>query len=148
MKTKSTVSGQSLVEFALTIPLILVVVLVFLDIGRAVYYYSALNNAVREGTRYATVNRFSDGATRQVEVQQIVVDFAVSVPVLASDVDVYCDQDFSKSNSNPCESYVTVSAQIEFEPVTFFLAQILGTGNTIEINAESTMQMSPYGKYK
>lgn len=139
--------GQSLVEFALTIPILLLVIFVFLDLGRAVYYYSALNNAVREGARYATVTLFSSNADRETKVRQVVQDFAVSMPIAASDIQVYCDQ--STSNfSNPCSNYVTVAAQFQFQPVTFFLAQIVGQGSTIPLNSQSTMQMTPYGKQK
>lgn len=49
-------NGQSLVEFALIFPMLLVLLLGFLDLGRAIFYYSSLTNAVREGTRRAIVN--------------------------------------------------------------------------------------------
>ena len=39
--------GQSLVESALIIPLVFLLIFTFLDLGRAIYYYSALGNAVR-----------------------------------------------------------------------------------------------------
>ena len=147
MKAKQLRQGQSLVEFALTIPILLLAILVFIDLGRAVYYYSALNNAVGEGARHATVNLFSSSANRQSEIQQIIQDYAVATPIDINDVTVFCDQDSSNVN-NPCSSYVTVTAQIEFAPVTFFLAQIIGQGNTIDINSQATMQMTPYGKQK
>jgi hypothetical protein len=53
---KRMLSGQSLVEFALIFPMVLLLLLGFLDLGRAVFYYSSLSNAVREGTRKAIVN--------------------------------------------------------------------------------------------
>ncbi len=48
--------GQSLIEFALIFPLVLFLLLAFLDLGRGVFYYSSLSNAVREATRAAIVN--------------------------------------------------------------------------------------------
>ncbi len=48
-------SGQSLVEFALVFPLIILLLMGLFDIGRAVLYYSTLNTAVREGTRLASI---------------------------------------------------------------------------------------------
>lgn len=56
MKNK-LLCGQSLVEFALIFPLVLFLLLGFFDIGRAIFYYSSLSNAVREGTRAGIVNR-------------------------------------------------------------------------------------------
>ena len=55
MKSLKKASGQSLVEFALLLPLLMVLVMGLFEIGRAVFYYSALNNAAREGTRVAIV---------------------------------------------------------------------------------------------
>lgn len=43
--------GQALVEFALVLPLALVLILFAIDIGRYVYTYSAISAAVREGAR-------------------------------------------------------------------------------------------------
>jgi Flp pilus assembly protein TadG len=40
--------GQSLVEFALTLPLLLVLLLFALDVGRLFYVYVGVQNAVRE----------------------------------------------------------------------------------------------------
>lgn len=45
--------GQSLVEFALVIPLLLVILLGVADLGRAFYYTSAIANAARAGAAYA-----------------------------------------------------------------------------------------------
>jgi hypothetical protein len=55
MNHKRLKAGQTLVEFALLLPLFLLLVVGFFDIGRAVLYYTVLNNAVREGTRFAIV---------------------------------------------------------------------------------------------
>ena len=55
MIKRQTVSGQSLVEFALIFPLIILLLMGLFDIGRAVFYYSTLNTAVREGTRLAII---------------------------------------------------------------------------------------------
>ena len=55
MIKRQTVSGQSLVEFALIFPLIILLLMGLFDIGRAVLYYSTLNTAVREGTRLAII---------------------------------------------------------------------------------------------
>ena len=43
--------GQSLVEFAVVLPIFLLVVCGLFDLGRAVFVYSSLTNAAREGAR-------------------------------------------------------------------------------------------------
>lgn len=50
--------GQSLVEFALTLPLLIVLILGLVDVGRLVYQSSTLSQAAREGARVATVQAY------------------------------------------------------------------------------------------
>lgn len=48
--------GQALVEFALVAPIFFLILFAIIDFGRYVYYVQILNNAAREGTRYAIVH--------------------------------------------------------------------------------------------
>jgi hypothetical protein len=48
--------GQTLVEFALIAPLFFLLLFSIIEFGRAVYYIQMLNNAAREGARYAIVH--------------------------------------------------------------------------------------------
>ena len=48
--------GQSLIEFALILPLFLLIVTGLFDVGRAVFQENTLAYAAREGTRYAIVH--------------------------------------------------------------------------------------------
>jgi hypothetical protein len=48
--------GQALIEFALVIPIFLVILIGMVDVGRAIWANNALANAAREGARYAVVH--------------------------------------------------------------------------------------------
>jgi len=48
--------GQALAEFALVVPLFLILVLGIVDFARGIFVYSVLSNAAREGARYAMVH--------------------------------------------------------------------------------------------
>ena len=48
--------GQALVEFALVAPMFLVLLVAIFDFGRVVWSRNALENAAREGARYAIVH--------------------------------------------------------------------------------------------
>lgn len=52
--------GQSLVEFSLVFPIIILLVMGFAEIGRAVYAYNTIANAARQGARVAAVNQLAD----------------------------------------------------------------------------------------
>ncbi len=54
--TREPEMGQTAVEFALTVPVIILVIFGIFDFGRAVWYYNTLSEAAREGTRYAMVH--------------------------------------------------------------------------------------------
>ena len=46
--------GQAMAEFAIVLPLLLLVVFGLLEVGRAIFIYSSATNASREAVRYAT----------------------------------------------------------------------------------------------
>ena len=52
--------GQGLVEFALVIPIIVLLIAAFAEIGRAVYAYNTIANAARQGARVAAVNQIAN----------------------------------------------------------------------------------------
>lgn len=52
--------GQALVEFALIVPLFVLLLVGLFDVGRAVYAYNTVNNAAREAGRLAIVDQFED----------------------------------------------------------------------------------------
>lgn len=48
--------GQAMVEFALVAPIFFLLLFAIIEGGRFIFYYETLNNATREGARYAIVN--------------------------------------------------------------------------------------------
>ena len=52
--------GQSLVEFSLVFPIIVLLIVGFVEIGRAVYAFNTIANAARQGARVAAVNQLAD----------------------------------------------------------------------------------------
>ena len=53
--------GQSLVEFALVLPILLLMLMGILDFGRAIFAYNSLANAARDGARLAIVDQTAVG---------------------------------------------------------------------------------------
>jgi len=54
--TTTTQYGQELVEFALVLPLLLLIVFGVLDLGRLFHSSITMTNAAREGARYAMIH--------------------------------------------------------------------------------------------
>ena len=63
-----------MVEFALVIPIFLLVLVSLFDLGRAVFAYNTLTNAAREGARMAIVNQDSDDHRARAKAQTAIVE--------------------------------------------------------------------------
>jgi len=61
--------GQTLVEFAIVIPLVLLLFMGVFDFGRAIYAYNSVSNAAREGSRTAIVNQNVNDITNRAADQ-------------------------------------------------------------------------------
>ncbi|HYV23293.1 MAG TPA: TadE family protein [Candidatus Bathyarchaeia archaeon] len=77
--------GQSLVEFALLLPLMLLIITGLFDVARAVWEENTLAYAAREGTRYAIVHGSEgtprvDAATPQCGTPSADPVFCVNIP--------------------------------------------------------------------
>src|SRR5437867_12922393 len=57
---QSSQSGQSLMEFAMVLPLVLLVVFGITEFGRAYYQYNTLSKAIRNGARYMSSHTYSN----------------------------------------------------------------------------------------
>ena len=53
---RRTRAGQALAEFALVAPVFFLLLFAIIEGGRFMFYYETLNNATREGARYAIVH--------------------------------------------------------------------------------------------
>ena len=138
---KENNSGQTLIEFALIIPVFLLLVFGLLDLGRAVYYYSAIHNAAREGARYSIVhydrNPVSFSIAQKNAIRNVVQEKAVAVGLLISDITV--DLRYYSSNDK-YTSEVCVN-DYPFSPITPLIADVLGAGGNILMSSCSEMQM-------
>lgn len=56
LSKKHVAQGQALVEFALVAPWLFLMLFGIIEGGRFIFYYEMLNNATREGARYAIVH--------------------------------------------------------------------------------------------
>ena len=88
--------GQSLVEFALVMPIIILLLLGILDLGRGVFAYNTLAEAARQANRLAIVDQ--DAGRVQAEA----VAYAPAVGLTAADVAV-CFKT-SGSTQRSCQS--------------------------------------------
>lgn len=118
--------GQSLVEVALTFPILVMLLLGLLDLGRAYYALVVLNDAAAEGAAYAATHQTEGdiiGRVRAAEATSLVpMDDTAAV-----DVDVWPEGEALQSIA--IGSGVTVTATYQMPIFTPFVNGLVGSGS-------------------
>ncbi len=126
LHTRRSQSGQATIEFAFASMIFLLMVFGAVDFGRAIFMTADLHNAVREGSRYGTLQ-----PTDLAGVQSLVVDKAHGIGLALADVTASC------SGACTTGDTVTVSASLGFRAVTQSLLGI----PALTLNASSTAEI-------
>jgi Flp pilus assembly protein TadG len=92
---QTTKNGQALVELALVLTLFLIIIMAIFDIGRAVYYYTAVQNAAREGARYGSITPNAVGIQNAARSKAIGLNISTSVNITTDTVEVTVTYDFN-----------------------------------------------------
>ncbi len=125
MKKYKREDGQAMVEFALILPIFLLILCGIIDFGWLFYNQLSLNNACREGARYAVVNT-ADNADTQAIINHIE---NTTTTVFANDgVDITVTY---SSPADPTSGDITVSLKADISFFTPVLSTILGKEKTI-----------------
>ena len=146
MKNKRRSSGQSLIEFALIFPIIFFLITGFLDLGRAIFYYSSLTNAVREATRYAIVHKDElDAALNNPtdnSLQDKVLEYAFG---LSGTPDPLTKDDITVSPEKVDNLFTTVSIKViyPYKPITPGIKELFGSTEGIDLTVQSKMRVTP-----
>lgn len=117
--------GQDLVEYALLLPIFLLIIMGIFDMGRAVYYYSALQNSVREGARYGII--YPDDFSG---IESVVQNKAVGLDISALTV----------TTSYPDSDTIRVRATFRFQIITPIIGAFFGS-NEIMLGGQSSMRI-------
>lgn len=127
--------GQSIVEFAIVLPLLLLIVCAIIDFGWLFYNQLNLQNSVREGARFGAVNAGNSDciALTQAKINDVAVDSikeVMNIDITFSTPLTPCDGDIS----------VTVTSTIRIlTPVLgiFYDNQEIIITSTVVMKAES-----------
>jgi Flp pilus assembly protein TadG len=147
MKHNHRFLGQNMIEFALVIPLLLLLIFGLFDLGRALFYYSSLANAVREGTRAGVVMPADTNGELTSAVQAKVLEYAfglttTTVPLTAEDIVVIITM------AGDAKETLQITGNFCFVPVTPGVAALVGNacpggGQGIPLTAVSLMHIEP-----
>jgi hypothetical protein len=125
--------GQSLVELAIILPILLIILLGVLDLGRVYYVMVALEDMAAEGATFAMLNPPEPGcagAGVDLVQERAAAGAAGLVQVQASAVEVECG---TVAPGDP----VTVTVPYDFQFVTPFVGAMFEDG-TVELRGTAT----------
>ncbi|MGC9361190.1 MAG: TadE/TadG family type IV pilus assembly protein [Anaerolineae bacterium] len=124
--------GQELVEFALILPLLLLLMVGIFEFGYVVFAYNTLSNAVREGARYGSVHPESTDA---------IIERAERLTTGLDGDELTWDVVGSADDDEPSETRISVSVTYQHHLMTGFIFQPFGIGEdgTIPLTASSSM---------
>jgi len=126
MERRERTRGQSLVEFALCLPLLMLILAGIFDLGRAFNAYIVITNAAREGAYYGSLNPFdTDGIVARV----INEGQGSGITLTTGDVAV--------STTGATGSPVCVTVTYDFELIT----PILRGGQPITLQSSAEMMV-------
>lgn len=120
--------GQALVEFALILPIFILLLVGIFDFGRAIYAYNTIANAARESVRVGIVDQ------NTTKMEALAIRRADALALTPGDVDVaFLNADLT--NAAPCNvgrrigCVIEVTVRYRYQAATPILGNILGVIN-------------------
>jgi Flp pilus assembly protein TadG len=120
--------GQSLVEFALLLPILLIILIGVIDLGRMYYAYVVITDAAAEGATYAAINP-NDVTEIENRARSVCGDIAAGV----QSVEVTCPTCPDTASGD----IVTVSINYDYIVLTPFMDVLFEEG-TVPLQSQAT----------
>ena len=137
MPSRRSCRGQNLVELGLVLPILIVMMLGIVDVGFIYFVRGSVDNAAREGARYASVRAGAGGtggaSMNVANVKTQVINTVMGVSLSASDITVSCCDDTNTCVTAPDASCVPpnrVKVSVQYQLTTFWPVPALGTYQT------------------
>lgn len=139
-------SGQSLAEFALVLPIFLLLFFAVVDLGSAVFTFNSLTNAAREGARLAIVNQDNASIIARAETQVSVAEINapnVSIDFYQQDPTTGLPDTSQTCSPVAVKCLAVVSFESTYRPLTPIIGNILfKNGVTFKATSILTVEYS------
>lgn len=119
--------GQSLAEFALVLPILVLALVALFDLGFGVYAATTIGNAAREGARVAIVDQSQSAGVYRAQSEAAAAAIGLAIPVESVSV-AFLDADLGgtcAARSIGCVAEVTVT--YAYRPMTPLIGNLIGT---------------------
>jgi hypothetical protein len=130
--------GQDLVEFAITLPLLFMMLVGIFDLGRVVYYYSALTNTAREGARTGIIYENDN-----TDIEAAICHYGVGLDIGCPNPSMTAVKINLEPDGNDTVDHIRVTMTYQFKPVTPLIGRFFGIGetDTIPLSSQATMRL-------
>ncbi|MDP9482001.1 MAG: pilus assembly protein [Chloroflexota bacterium] len=129
--------GQSLVEFAVVLPIFLLILAAIIDFGLGLYSQMTIINAAREGARLGVVNHNDASGVNVAEIDSRVEAMSAGLDRTRLTIGITCRHADSSSVSCPsADSSDDVIVKVDYQ---YRMLWPLALGNSLQLS--STVQM-------
>ncbi|MHC1682227.1 MAG: TadE/TadG family type IV pilus assembly protein [Clostridiaceae bacterium] len=128
MRILKNQKGQSLVEFAIILPLLLLIVMAIIEFGMMLNSYITIQSASREGARTAIVG------SSNIEIQNLIVNTTPNLKASQLTINITPNESSRKSGEP-----LTVKLTYNYDLTVPIISSLFN--NVIVLNAETTMRI-------
>ena len=130
--------GQDLVEFAIAFPLLFMMLVGIFDLGRVVYYYSALTNTAREGARTGVIYE-----NNNADIEAAICYYGVGMDLGCPNPSINVIKLNLEPDGQDYVDHIRVTVNYQFKPVTPLIGRFFGIGetDTIPLSSQATMRL-------
>jgi Flp pilus assembly protein TadG len=119
-------TGQAAAEFALVVPVFLLVLFAIMEMSLVVYHYYTMCEAAREAVRYAIVHSpTGPNPATASQIQQIAINYAPALNLSPGDISVSSPADANLATSKDARVAISHAYKLRIpflQPVTLTLA--------------------------
>jgi Flp pilus assembly protein TadG len=144
--------GQGLVEFAIVLPIILVMVFGLLDVGRAVFTFNTLAQAARQAARTAMVDQDVSRVRSTAYQSAPTLGLGTSNVSVCFKTDDTSQTDCSSSTADDCPladrvigCLAIVQVQLTYQPMTPIIGSLIGSVPLSSVSVAPIEYVCPYG---
>jgi Flp pilus assembly protein TadG len=135
--------GAALIEFALVLPVLLLVLFGVVDFGKAFNYWNDSTHLANEGARFAAVNNWptkgSETLQSYIQGQADTAELRGGGTRAVTNPLAVCITTTPTSGAGPGDS-VTVAVKVAYSPLGF-ISNRLGLTGPLNVNSTSTMRL-------
>jgi len=139
-RSRRSSRGQGLVEFALILPVLILIFMGIVDFGRAIYAYNSVSNAAREGARVGIVDQGTgSGGAYKAAIEAANQATALGLSPTDPNQVLVTFPDPGNCPTLEVGCPISVRVQYQFSAITPIIGRIIGpltVGSTTELPIE------------